>query len=399
MFSQEFRLNGSSESLDWFIGASFVKEDLSFRNDLRYDEFAVADIFGLNALDVEGDACNGTIDFGDGNGPVAVPPCITASEIPSGNGETESVAVYGDFTRHLGDRWGLAGGVRYTNDDNSLTYDNPSTGGLRSAFDPQIFGWITPGPQQVKQTYNSTDPRLALNFHVSDGTMLYVSGAKGYKSGGLNRQYDPVAQAILPFDKEESTAYELGIKSTFFRGRGQINAAIFKNNYDNFQLEELINLVPQVRNVGDAEVTGLDMDFRFLLSEAFEIWGSLALLDSELSRASDPTTQGNAMPMAPDTTGSLSGKWSKPVASGEMDLSATWTYSDTFFFDLANTLQQPSYSTVAARAAWANDTWGIALIGENLTDEEYLTGQFVFLDISGVRAPGRLLRVEAHLNF
>ena len=400
MFSQEFRLNGSSDTLDWFVGASYVKEDLSFVNDLAYDEFVVADIEGLNAADVgDGDACNGTIDFGDGNGAIAVPVCITAHERPAGDGETKSVAAYGDFTWHLSDLWDLSGGLRYTKDDKSMAYTNPSTGGLLSGLDGQIFGTITSGVQNADASYNSTDPRVALNFHVTDGTMLYASGAKGYKSGGLNRQFDPVAQAILPFDKEESTAYELGIKTSLWGGRGQLNAAVFKSDYENYQLEELTNLVPQVKNVGDAEVTGLDMDFRFLLSDAFEVWGSFALLDAEMVNAVDPSREGKTMPQSPEKSGSVSGKWSVPAGSGDFDLSATWTYSDSFFFDLANDFEQSSYSTVSARVAWANETWGVALLGDNLTDEEFLAERFMFLSVSSIRAPGRYLMLQAHVNF
>jgi iron complex outermembrane receptor protein len=400
MFSQEFRLNGSTKTLDWFVGASYVNEDLSFVNDLAYDEFVVAAIFGLDDIDAGGDICDGSLDLGDGNGPFPIPVCISpANERPSGEGNTESVAVYGDFTWHISDMWDLSGGVRYTNDDKTMAYNNPPTGGMLSGLDGQIFGSITPGVQNADASFSSTDPRVALNFHVTDGTMLYVSGAKGYKSGGLNRQFDPVEQAVLPFDKEESTAYEFGVKSSLWGGRGQINAAVFRNDYTDYQLEELINLVPQVNNVGDAEITGLDMDFRFLLSQSFEFWGSFAYLDAEMVKAVDPTRVGKTMPQAPETSGSLSGKWSLPVASGDFDLSATWTYSDSFFFDLANTLEQPSYTTIAARAAWANDTWGVALVGENLSDEEFLSEQFMFLDVSSIRAPGRLVRVEAHLNF
>jgi iron complex outermembrane receptor protein len=400
MFSQELRLNGSNDTLDWFVGASYIKEELSFVNDLNYDEFVVADIFGLNAIDIEGDACNGFIDLGDGNGPFPVPACLTsASETPSGNGETESVAVYGDVTWHINDIFDLSAGLRYTNDDKTLTYDNPGTGGLLSAFDPQIFGWITPGPITNDVSFSSTDPRLALKWFVSDGTMIYVSGAKGYKSGGLNRQYDPNAGAILPFDKEESTAYELGVKTSVWGGRGQINAAVFQNQYDDYQLEELINLVPQVDNIGNAEVSGFEVDFLFLLTESLEVSGSLSLLDAELNESTSSGNQGNKMPQAPDTAGHLSGKWSVPAGSGDFDVIATWTYSDAFFFDLANTFEQDSYSTIDARVAWANDKWGVALAGENLSDEEILAEQFLFLDVTSIRAPGRLIRLEAHLNF
>jgi iron complex outermembrane receptor protein len=399
-FSQEFRLNGSSDALDWFVGASYAKEELGFRNALRYDEPTVAFLFGLNDLDLgNGDACDGGIDF-DGTGDVAVPLCATpAIETPNGEGETESVAVYGDLTWHLSDRFDVVAGVRYTRDDKTLTYDNPPTAGLLGGLDGQIFGPLTPGPVTSSTDFTSTDPRVALNWMPNEDIMLYVSGAKGYKSGGLNRQFDPVAQDILPFDKEENTAYELGFKSTLFGGRGQLNAAVFANEYEDFQLERLVNLVPQVENVGNIDVVGAEADFRFLLGDAFELFGSLSVLDTEVKESVDPALVGKSAPMAAETSGSLGGKFTFPMGTGDLDLWAVWTYSDNYFFDIENTLEQPSYSTFDARAAWANDRWGVALIGENLADEEYLAESFLFLDVTNIRAWGRLVRLEAHLNF
>ena len=275
----------------------------------------------------------------------------------------------------------------------------PPTDGLLGGLDGQIFGPLTPGPVTSDTDFTSTDPRVALNWFATDDVMIYVSGAKGYKSGGLNRQFDPVEQDILPFDKEENTAYELGIKTTLFGGRGQLNAAVFSNEYENFQLERLVNLVPQVENVGDIDVAGAEADFRFLLGDYFELFGSLSLLDTEVKESVDPALVGNMAPLAAETSGSLGAKFTMPAGSGDFDVQAIYTYTDDFYFDIENTLEQPSYSTIDARAAWANETWGVALVGENLSDEEYLTESFLFLDITNIRAWGRLIRLEAHLNF
>jgi iron complex outermembrane receptor protein len=400
-FSQEFRLNGSTDSIDWFVGASYIKEELSFVNDLSYDEFIVADLFGLNGLDVDnGDICDGSADFDDGNGVVTIPVCLSpVSEVPSGNGETESIAVYGDVTWHATDVLDVVFGVRYTEDDKKIVYNNPPTSGLLGGLDGQIFGPITPGPVPASAKFDSTDPRLALNFQLTDDVMVYGSAAKGYKSGGLNRQLDPVSQTVLPFDKEENTAYELGIKSSVWGGRGQINAAVFSSSYKDFQLEEQLNLVPQVNNIGDVDVTGFETDFKFLLSDAFELWGSIGILDTEVTNAPDTTRNGNKSPQAPEKTASLALKYTIEMGSGDFDASALWSYSDEFFFDLANTFKQDAYNTLDLRAAWSNDQWGVALIGENVTDEEYLAEQFLFLDVTSIRAWGALYRAEFTLNF
>jgi iron complex outermembrane receptor protein len=400
-FSQEFRLNGSSDTVEWFVGASYAKEELSFDNILSYDEFIVADVFGLNDLDVDNaDICDGSADFGDGNGVVAIPVCLSpSSEVPFGSGVTSSIAVYGDLTWHLSDQFSINAGVRYTKDDKELDYSNPPTDGLLGGLGSGVFGPFTPGIVSSKTDFTSTDPRLAFNWQPTDAIMLYASVAKGYKAGGLNRQFDPDIGQIVPFDKEENTALEIGIKSSIAGGRGQINAAIFSNEYTDFQLEDLRDLVPQVRNIGDVDVVGAEADFRFLLSESFELFGSLSILDTEVKTSIDATLVGNVTPMAAETSGSLGGRYTTQMGSGDFDASAIWTYSDDFFFDIQNTLPQDSYNTLDLRAAWSNDRWGVALIGENVTDEEYFAEQFVFLDVTTIRAWGALYRAEVHVNF
>ena len=399
-FSQEFRLDGSTEAIDWFVGASYAREELGFTSLLRYDEPTVAFLFGLNDLDLgNGDVCDGGIDF-DGTGDIPVPLCATpAIEIPNGDGVNDSVAVYGDVTWHLNDYFDLVAGLRYTRDEKKLTYDNPPTEGLLGALDAQIFGPLTPGPVSSSAEFTSTDPRFAFNWRPNEDLLFYVSAAKGYKSGGLNRQFDPVAQDILPFDKEENTAYEIGFKATMMGGRGLLNAALFSNEYENFQLERLVNLVPQVDNIGNVDVVGAEADFRFLLTDSFELFGSLSVLDTEVTNAVDAALNGNKSPMAADTSGSLGARFTTAMFSGDFDISAVYMFTDDFFFDIENTLGQDSVSTIDARAAWANETWGVALVGENLADEEYLAESFLFLDVTNIRAWGRLVRLEAHLNF
>ena len=399
-FSQEFRLNGSSDAFDWFAGASYANEELSFLNDLRYEEFIVADVFELHGLDMgNGNACDGGIDF-DGSGDVAVPVCLApVSELPVGDGETQSIAVYGDLTWHLSDQVDLVAGIRHTRDDKTLTYNNPPSGGLLGGLDGQIFGAITPGPVTSNVEFTSTDPRIGINWNPNDAVMLYASAAKGYKSGGLNRQFDPVEQDIRSFAKEVNTAYEIGIKSTLFGGQGRLNAALFSNEYENFQLERILNGLPQVDNIGDIDVSGAEAEFRFLLSDAIELYGSLSVLDTEVTSSVDPALVGNDTPTAAETSGSLGARFTRPMGAGEFTATALWTYTGSFFWNIENTLVEPSFNTIYARAGWENDRWGVALVGENLTDEKYLANSFIFLDTTNIRAWGRLLRIEVNLNF
>ena len=45
-------------------------------------------------------------------------------------------------------------------------------------------------------------------------------------------------------------SYEIGTKSKFMDGRASLNASLFYNDYKDFQLETLEDLVPEIFNVG-----------------------------------------------------------------------------------------------------------------------------------------------------
>lgn len=411
-FSQEFRLNGSTDTLDWFVGASYMKEELGFTTALDYDEAIVAAIFGLNDLDVDNlDACDGSADFdldGDGAGDTGLltglPLCPLVSETPFGDNETTSVAVYGDVTWHATDLVDLTFGLRYTRDEKDMFYGNPATPGLLGVLDFQIFGPLTSGNVSAKDDWSSVDPRIAINYAISDDTSIYANIARGYKSGGINRQVNdflPNPQILNTFDEETNNAYELGVKSRFAGGRAQLNAAVFFNDYSDYQLETLVGIVPEVFNIGDIETKGFEADGRFLIGDNLELIATLAILDTEVVSSLDPAILGKETPQAPETSGSIAVDYRRPAGTGELQLSGNYQYSSDFWFDIFNTLRQDSYGVVNLRAGYEaeNERWGIAVVGDNVTDEEIYTERFVFLDVANRRAPGALWRVELTASF
>ncbi len=402
-FSQEFRLNGSTDAVDWFVGASYMREELGFTTDLAYDEAIVAALLGpdVGLVDSDGSVCDGDIDDFGLSG---LPTCPNVSETPFGENETTSFAIYGDVTWHASERLDLTVGLRYTNDEKDMFYNNPATLGLLGVLDGQIFGPITAGNVSAKDDWSSIDPRLAVNYYLNDDTSVYANVARGYKSGGINRQVNdflPNTQGLDTFDEETNNAFELGIKSRFADGRAQVDAAVFFNDYSDYQLETLTGLIPQVFNIGDIETSGLEANGRFLVTDNLEISATIGILDTEVKSSIDPALVGNDTPQAADTSGSLGFSYNRPLYSGEMQLSGNWQYSSDFWFDIENTLEQPSFSVVNLRLGYeAQDArWGVALVGDNITDEEYFVERFIFLDIANRRAPGALWRVEFTANF
>jgi iron complex outermembrane receptor protein len=388
-FSQELRLNGSADNVDWFVGASYLKEDLGFSTDLNYEEGIVLDLL-LDAAFLCEDP--------------DLPECTYRSEIPSGKNTTKSNAIYGDFTWHLSDRWSLTAGARYTKDKKDMSYYNPPTDGILGVFGEGLTGIFTPVPVYANDSWSSFDPRIALDFAVTENTTLFGNIAKGYKSGGINRtvlQYPPEEQVLDPFDKEKVTAYEVGTKSVLLDGRATLNFSAFYNDYKDYQLETLINLLPQVQNIGNIKSKGIELEGRMMVTENLELAGTYAYLDAKVKSSLDPALVGNETPQSPKHSASAQAHYYIPISAGEFKLSGILAYSDSFWFDIDNTLEQPSYTKIDLRVGYTpkSGRWGIAAFADNVTDEEYYIERFVFLDVANRRAPGRLWRVEATVYF
>ena len=115
--------------------------------------------------------------------------------------------------------------------------------------------------------------------------MGFVSASKGYKAGGFN------ALQIGPaFENEDVWNAEVGIKQSF--GRFSYNASMFHYRYDNRQSIRLIDPDPNnpvdiprfVFDTGDLEATGIDVDMRWKVTDAFTL-DAQALLKLATDRA------------------------------------------------------------------------------------------------------------------
>jgi len=388
-FSQEIRLNGSNGDVDWFVGGSYIEEKLKFNNSLRYEEGIVLDILaGAGFLCEDPD----------------LPECGYQTETPFGENKTKSYAFYGDFTWHMSDRWSLTAGARYTKDKKKFLYNNPATDGILGVIDGQIFGPITDGSVYANDSWDSFDPRIAVDFSATETTTVFANIARGFKSGGLNRQVNdflPNPQSITPFDKETVWAYEAGTKSVFMDGRATLNGSIFYNDYKDYQLETLVGLVPEVFNVGDIKSKGFELEGRMMVTENFELAGTFAYLDSEVKESIDPELVGKDTPQSPKYSASAQAHYYIPSGIGEWKLSGIYTYSDDFWFDIYNTLEQDSTNLLDLRVGLTSTSgrWSIAAFADNVTDEEYFIERFIFLDVANRRAPGRMLRAEFTVHF
>jgi iron complex outermembrane receptor protein len=359
-FTQELRLAGSRERLNWLVGAYYSWD--------RVETFTPGYLHDLFNTDV----------------------LITADQ------KTESKAVFGQVEWEVAPRLKLIGGLRYTNEDRSYkggTTDLNPFGLSFLCFVVQACALGAPGAHPLSfQDASIHDSnwswRVGANFKPSDEALLYATIARSTKSGGFFNGITTNSFALAPYLPEELTDYEAGVKARFLDRKLLIDASLFWYDYTDVQTQTFTNVgavsLIKLGNVSHATVKGLDAQATWLPMTGLTLNAGLGLLDTELGSfrtagAAGPIVvpKGHKLPNAPDTTFNASARYEWPVMGGwTASVQAGAHYSSEVFKEALNTpfLKADSYWVWDARAAIASmNGWELALWGKNLGDEHYVT--------------------------
>ena len=261
--------------------------------------------------------------------------------------------------------------------------------------------------------WKSTTPRATVDFKLNEDITLYAIYAKGYKPGGFNGAVAitngrPADESFL---QEESVNYELGMKSQWFDRRLVLNVGVFKMTIDDIQLTTPITntngaVTSIATNQGDGEITGLEIESRYAVTDDFTVGFTYALADTEFTNGIDdfqwqitsgggifnpanPTDParnlngrgnasiaGNPFPLAAKHTASLTGDYSRPVFGGDYRLyvNTDLSYTSKKNIQVHNTAYTGSALLAGARIGIETDSWRVGLYGRNLLNEDSLPG-------------------------
>lgn len=281
----------AGERFSWIAGGGYFSEENDIQNNIFGDFWEPILVQGL--LDLQ--AAGVLPAF-----PVDIPQTTLCCELHlNGRQETEAFNIFVDTSFDLTDTLTLKAGVRYSREerDGAQAFDLaflPATPGgdlvrfapnamffpnaisdSRDGVQPDPFGFVV-APVVGPATFEATTPKFGIEWTPSDNLLLYASAQRGFKSGG----YNIGSSQRTPFEPEEIWAYEGGVKAGLLDNRLRLNAAGFFYDYTNLQAQDSIANQPIIRNVGKAEVTGLEIEFAALLSDIFQIDGSVTYLDA-----------------------------------------------------------------------------------------------------------------------
>jgi len=149
--------------------------------------------------------------------------------------------------------------------------------------------------------------KLNATYNMGEDTLVYGTLSSSFKSGGVNPisvdddLADPAAGGDprnLGFAPEFVDAFELGLKTTFMDGAAQFNGAFFYYDYKDMQQSKIVSVTSLNQN-SDAEITGLEGEFRWAATENLEVTANFGWVQAEIG---DFETVDTANPNARGTT-------------------------------------------------------------------------------------------------
>jgi iron complex outermembrane receptor protein len=247
--------------------------------------------------------------------------------------ETYSAAGYLQGDYHVTDKLTFTLGARYT--DERKYYDVNALSSAAGATGYDTADVVADGNANHLHTDKFT-PRIALQYKLTPDIMTFISATEGFQGGGWN-SLTQSAQLVTAFRPETVWTYEGGVRTEWLEKKLILNADVFYNNVDNYQLITLgpgggANFVTE--NAASMEAYGLEVDATYHPIRDLTLSGTLGLqngfyfhpsavtVTQEQACASGNT--GDCVQGIVDATGKLAPPEDFPKASFNLFASYVW---------------------------------------------------------------------------
>lgn len=362
------------------------------------------------------------------------------------NFKSDVYAVFGNIAYDVTDTFEAALALRYDNEERKVhnlvpvaartqffdfnPFDNAFVG--NAPLNPALVRSLNPGlnadgtiPDR-KRTFSQLEPKVSLTWKPSTNATYYANWGVGFKSGGFNNtgaaatvdlfincvtgrgpagqsntcslaNPRPTYRSVVvrdDFEKEKSSAAEIGFKGQFLDKRVSVEASLFDTTVDNMQFFEFLvgtfGLLRVVNNIDKVKLQGFEIGASAKISNELRLIGGYSRVQSKIkTNNSRPASVGNQAPYTPSYTGTLGIDMDVPLSAGSWRVQAgvygnlvgpTWFHviqaqnNETVAFGTGNytNSRRKSYSTVDMRLAMASDAWSVALVGKNVTSTKWL---------------------------
>ena len=310
------------------------------------------------------------------------PSVDEADIVLSGLGSTKAYAGYGEAKYALTDNLRLTAGLRYSWEERTLDESQVSV--------PALGNLVVQSEQPDKTNWNSLTPKIGLDYSW-DGSMLYATYTKGFRSGSFNYTSPGTPGPVNP---EKVHAFEVGGKHSFFDGM-RFNWSAFYYKYSDLQVTRNVNQgtgsLFLTENAASAKIKGVEADLILNPVENLTINLGAAYTDAkykDYDGASaflpSPTgfgliqtgvnLSGRPLSRAPEWTVTSTVNYTIPIGESNLDLSGNIYWTDDYYVDTGSNVLVKSYAVINTRATFRlpDDRISVAAFVNNLTNKRYI---------------------------
>ena len=371
-FSQEVRLHGATDAMDWVAGFYYLDLSVKDSNGAETEPF----------IDPAGDT-----------------PAVSGLDNPYET-NTESWSIFGQLERRLSDRLTGILGARWIRDEKDHTYTvnvvDFIPGTVQRNGNPNILAELASYSGEREDDEFSV--RLAMNYDMSEDVMIYGSWNRGVKGGGYNSPVFPLNpplgydDATMSYDPEQLDAFEVGFKSRLADGLAILNGAAYYYDYKDYQAFQIIGLDTITTNA-NANSHGFELELQATPTSGLDLIFGVAYNDIEVSLGDGPKTTSVQSPKW-NLNGLVRYQW--PFAGGALAAQMDALYRSRHFFSLTGleTVEEDGYTIANASVTYTSPNGGFTVSGfvHNLGNVQHLVQTF---DLSG---PDVFGMVEQYYN-
>jgi iron complex outermembrane receptor protein len=317
--------------------------------------------------------------FGNDAGLFGVPD-INFSIISINKSRNNGIAGYANLGYKISNKVTLTGGLRLDNENRSMT--------VSSEYEKQPNNAIvTLDPQSAKTNYTAFSPKFGFQFQPKENQLVYLTYARGFRSGGLSSiGSDPSQLPLKAFLPEFSNMFELGTKGGNKKQTIRYSFSAFYNLVNNIQTPLLIlpDAVTVIQNAGKLRSFGIEFEMMAQIIKGLSIQYNSGITDAKyrkldgISNGEQIDLSGKRQVFTPSFNQFIALQYEIKISNNTWSIRSEYQRNGKQYFDLANTIVQNEYGLLNLRISFRTRQFDFSVWARNLTGTKYIDYAYDF---------------------
>ena len=317
--------------------------------------------------------------FGNDAGLFGVPD-INFSIISNNTSKNNGIAGYANLGYKISEKITLTGGLRVDNENRSMTVSSEYE---KQPMDPIV----TQQPQYAKTNYTAFSPKLGFQFQPLENQLVYLTYARGFRSGGLSSiSSDPSQLPLRAFLPEFSNMFELGTKGGNKKQTFRYSFSAFYNLVTNIQTPLLIlpDAVTVTQNAGKLRSFGIEFEMIAQIIKGLTVQYNRGITDAKyrkldgVSNGEQIDLSGKRQVFTPSFNQFIALQYEIKISENTWSIRTEYQRNGKQYFDLANTIVQNEYGLLNLRTSFRTRQFDFSVWARNLTGTKYIDYAYDF---------------------